>query len=89
MTNEKHRVVLGDYVSHRITPTPPIPKNKKKYPVWVEVTLPLTKPEMLFYSGEKCPTYERGCIACKAWVQWEKTGKLTTVVERRLVIESF
>jgi len=62
---------------------PPIPKNTKKYPLWVYVTIPLTKPEMMYYVGRKCSTYERGCMACKAWKQWEKTGKIKTITERR------
>jgi len=62
---------------------PPIPTDKFKYPLWVYVTIPLTKAELVHYVGKKCSLYDRRCGACKAWRSWEKTGKIKAIVERR------
>ena len=63
--------------------TPPIPKDRKKYPIWVFVTIPLTEAELVYHVGLKCRTYARGCAYCAAWKSWEKTGKIRALVERR------
>jgi hypothetical protein len=32
--------------------------------------------EMLDHWGEKCDEYQEGCIACKAWKHFDKTGEV-------------
>ena len=62
---------------------PPIPKDSKKYPLWVPITIPTTEAEMLFYTGKKHPDYDKYCYSCRAWKKFEKTGTIDTLVERR------
>lgn len=63
--------------------TPPVPKDKMRYPIWVHITIPLTKAEMVYHVGTKCRDYVRDCVCCRLWKSWEKTGKIRTLVERR------
>jgi len=63
--------------------TPPIPKDRKKYPLWVPITIPITKAEMMFYVGGKCRCREPNCHINRLWAAWEKTGRIRTIVERR------
>ena len=61
----------------------PSPKDKKKYPIWVPITVPATKAEMRYYVGRKCRDFDPICPCCTSWLKWEKSGKIRTVVERR------
>lgn len=53
-----------------------------KLPIWIEVTVPVTKAELTSHFGKKCKHYAKGCGCCEAWKQWEKTGKVTCLIER-------
>ena len=66
---------------------PPIPKDRKKYPVWITTTVPVTKQEVLFSVGKKCKDYDKHCYACIAWKKFEKTGTINILVDRRKALD--
>ena len=54
---------------------------------WIEVTLPMTSNEMTKYFGKQCEDYEPLCGCCSGWMEWQKTGKATVLLERKEIIK--
>lgn len=54
---------------------------------WVNVTLPMTSEEMTKYFGKQCDEYEPLCGCCSGWMEWQKTGKATVMLERKDIIK--
>lgn len=49
---------------------------------WGEAKLYLTHDEVKDYFGEECEEYHPLCGCCKAWLEWQTTGKVTILFER-------
>lgn len=54
---------------------------------WAEVQVYLTAHEMDEFFGPMCEEYEPLCPACRAWFQWNTTGKVTVDLERQDVLK--
>jgi hypothetical protein len=61
----------------------PTPANKKKYPLWMRVNVPLTNAEMKAHTGRRCRTYLMGCAICDSWKMFDETGTVDVLLERR------
>jgi hypothetical protein len=60
----------------------------KPMPIWVDVTIPVTKDEMnRLVSSGPCKEYNKACFNCRAWRQFNRTGKVTLTVERTSLLE--
>lgn len=49
---------------------------------WGDAELYLTSDEMEEYFGPACEEFEPYCGNCKAWLEWNSTGKTTISFER-------
>ena len=67
--------------------TPKAFKGKHPDWYWVQVTIPMTRKEVLEHFGTKCKTFEKGCGCCDAWRSWEKNGRVKVIVERTTCLE--
>jgi hypothetical protein len=46
----------------------------------------LTAIEVEAYYGKRCKEYEPLCGCCEAWIEWNKTGKVTLMLSRDEVL---
>jgi len=59
----------------------------QQIPMWIEVPdVPVTKDELTQYAGEKCSEFVEHCASCKAWKEWEGTGKITVLIDREILL---
>lgn len=49
---------------------------------WADLEVYLTAPEVESCYGPRCKDFEPGCACCEAWLQWNKTGKVSITVSR-------
>jgi hypothetical protein len=47
----------------------------------------LTSDDVREFFGPRCSDYEPLCACCKAWIQWNETGKVTFTVGRTLALK--
>jgi len=54
---------------------------------YVEATVPMAAFEVEEIFGKMCEEYEPLCGCCSAWLEWNKTGKVTVTLERNEIIK--
>lgn len=54
---------------------------------YVDIVLPMTYSEVENYFGPQCEDYEPLCACCCAWIEWQKTKKVTVSINREKIIE--
>lgn len=54
---------------------------------WATANVYLTAREVEAYFGKRCKEYEPLCGCCEAWLEWNKTGKVTLTLERDEVLK--
>jgi hypothetical protein len=53
---------------------------------WATATVYLTAREVEQYYGKRCKEYEPLCGCCEAWLEWNRTGKVTLMLGRDEVL---
>lgn len=61
---------------------------KPEGPDYIDVKVQLFYEEVVYIFGPRCPNYERGCVVCKAWRQFDKGNKVDVTVDRAAFIEA-
>lgn len=54
---------------------------------WAQVNLYMTAYEVEKHFGKMCKEYEPLCGCCAAWLEWNRTGRVTLTVEREDVLK--
>lgn len=55
---------------------------------WVRAEVYMTAHEVEEFFGPQCDEYEPYCGCCKAWLEWNETGKVTvTWIERHELLK--
>lgn len=49
---------------------------------YVDVVIPVTYSEVEQYYGKQCEEYEPLCACCNAWLEWQKSKKVTFTFSR-------
>ena len=65
------------------------PSKKNEMPELLNVTMPVTKKELVDWYGRKCDDFHPDCAGCVAWRMWEEKGEMTVTVDRALFVHAF